>query len=336
MESDRITKHMSVESQEQYVALFGLRDENIDLIRRELGVEIFAHGSDISVTGSDEKVDLALLTMEKLMEIIAKGEPIDRNRIRYAIELAGEGKADRIGEIMRDVIAITYRGRQVKCKTLGQKQYVDAIKKNTCTFGVGPAGTGKTYLAIAMAVVALKNKDVEKIILTRPAVEAGEKLGFLPGDLAQKVDPYLRPLYDALGDMMGQEAYQRLLERGAVEVAPLAYMRGRTLNDSFIILDEAQNTTSEQMKMFLTRMGMGSKMVITGDITQIDLPYGKKSGLEEALEVLTGVDDIGIVKLTHRDVVRHELVQAIVKAYEKASNREKAAARDREIRRRER
>ncbi len=312
---------MNVDSQEQHVALFGLRDENIDLIRRELGVEIFAHGGDVSVTGEAEKVDLALLTMEKLMEIIARGEQIDRSRIRYAIELAGEGNADRIGEIMRDVIAITYRGRQVKCKTFGQKQYVDAIKKNTCCFGIGPAGTGKTYLAIAMAVVALKNKDVEKIVLTRPAVEAGEKLGFLPGDLAQKVDPYLRPLYDALGDMMGAEAYQRLLERGAVEVAPLAYMRGRTLNDSFIILDEAQNTTSEQMKMFLTRMGMGSKMVITGDVTQIDLPAGKRSGLVEALEVLRGVDDIGIVQLTHRDVVRHELVQAIVKAYEKAAAR---------------
>ncbi len=312
---------MNVDSQEQHVALFGLRDENIDLIRRELGVEIFAHGGDVSVTGEAEKVDLALLTMEKLMEIIARGEQIDRSRIRYAIELAGEGNADRIGEIMRDVIAITYRGRQVKCKTFGQKQYVDAIKKNTCCFGIGPAGTGKTYLAIAMAVVALKNKDVEKIVLTRPAVEAGEKLGFLPGDLAQKVDPYLRPLYDALGDMMGAEAYQRLLERGAVEVAPLAYMRGRTLNDSFIILDEAQNTTSEQMKMFLTRMGMGSKMVITGDVTQIDLPAGKRSGLVEALEVLRGVDDIGIVQLTHRDVVRHELVQAIVKAYDKPAAR---------------
>ena len=321
METERITRHMNVDTQEQYVALFGLRDENIDLIRRELGVEIFAHGGDISVTGDAEKVDLALLTMEKLLEIIARGEAIDKSRIRYAIELADEGKADRIGEIMRDVIAITYRGRQVKCKTYGQKQYVDAIKKNTCCFGIGPAGTGKTYLAIAMAVVALKNKDVEKIVLTRPAVEAGEKLGFLPGDLAQKVDPYLRPLYDALGDMMGAEAYQRLLERGAVEVAPLAYMRGRTLNDSFIILDEAQNTTSEQMKMFLTRMGMGSKMVITGDVTQIDLPSGKRSGLVEALEVLKGVDDIGIVQLTHRDVVRHELVQAIVKAYERAAAR---------------
>ena len=218
---------------------------------------------------------------------------------------------------MRDVIAITYRGRQVKCKTLGQKRYVDAIKQHTCTFGIGPAGTGKTYLAVAMAVVALKNKDAERIILTRPAVEAGEKLGFLPGDLQQKVDPYLRPLYDAINEMMGAEAYLRLVERNAVEVAPLAYMRGRTLNDAFIILDEAQNTTSEQMKMFLTRMGMNSKMVITGDITQIDLPAGKKSGLVEAVEVLRGVDDIAIVNLTHKDVVRHELVQAIVKAYEK-------------------
>jgi phosphate starvation-inducible protein PhoH and related proteins len=255
--------------------------------------------------------------LERLVGIVARGEAIDKTRIRYAVELAGEGNADRIDEIMRDVIAITYRGRQVKCKTLGQKQYVEAIKANTCTFAVGPAGTGKTYLAIAMAVVALKNKDVERIILTRPAVEAGEKLGFLPGDLQQKVDPYLRPLYDALNDMMGAESYQRLLERGAVEVAPLAYMRGRTLNDAFIILDEAQNTTSEQMKMFLTRMGMGSKMIITGDVTQIDLPAGKKSGLVEALEVLKGVEDIGMVRLSHRDVVRHELVQAIVKAYER-------------------
>ena len=217
---------------------------------------------------------------------------------------------------MNGVIAITYRGRQVKCKTLGQQKYVDAIKNNTCVFAVGPAGTGKTYLAVAMAVKAFRAKEVSRIILTRPAVEAGEKLGFLPGDLQQKVDPYLRPLYDALNDMMGAESYQRLLERGAVEVAPLAYMRGRTLNDAFIILDEAQNTTSEQMKMFLTRMGMNSKMIITGDITQIDLPAGKRSGLVEALEVLKNVDDIGITMLTHRDVVRHELVQAIVRAYE--------------------
>ena len=308
---------MSVEDTEQFIGLFGIREENIPLFKEELGVDIFAHGGEVTLTGEPEKVELAKLTLEKLREIILRGDPVDRTRIRYAIELAGEGKADRIGEIMRDVIAITYRGKQVKCKTLGQKQYVDAIKANTATFAVGPAGTGKTYLAIAMAVVAMKNKEIERIILTRPAVEAGEKLGFLPGDLAQKVDPYLRPLYDALHEMLGIDAYQRLVERGAVEVAPLAYMRGRTLNDAFIILDEAQNTTSEQMKMFLTRMGMGSKMVITGDVTQIDLPLGKKSGLVEALEVLKGVDDIGIVRLSHRDVVRHELVQAIVKAYEK-------------------
>ncbi|MBQ6373394.1 MAG: PhoH family protein [Clostridia bacterium] len=306
-----------METPEQFIGIFGIREENIPIFREELGVDIHAHGNDVIINGDPDKVALARETLERLSEIVMRGEQVDRTRIRYAIELAAEGKGDRIGEIMRDVIAITYRGRQVKCKTLGQKQYVDAIKNNTCTFAVGPAGTGKTYLAIAMAVVALKNKEIERIILTRPAVEAGEKLGFLPGDLAQKVDPYLRPLYDALHEMMGVDAYQRLLERGAVEVAPLAYMRGRTLNDAFIILDEAQNTTSEQMKMFLTRMGMGSKMVITGDVTQIDLPTGKRSGLVEALEVLRDVPDIGIVQLTHRDVVRHELVQAIVKAYEK-------------------
>ena len=315
--SQVITEHMPIESAEEFIGLFGLREENIALFRAELGVDIQAGSGEIALSGEPDKVELAKLTLEKMSEIIRRGETVDRTRIRYAIGLAEEGNADRIGEIMRDVIAITSRGRQVKCKTLGQRTYVDAIKQNTCTFAVGPAGTGKTYLAIAMAVVAMKNKEIERIILTRPAVEAGEKLGFLPGDLAQKVDPYLRPLYDALHEMLGLDAYQRLVERGAIEVAPLAYMRGRTLNDAFIILDEAQNTTSEQMKMFLTRMGMGSKMVITGDVTQIDLPIGKKSGLVEALEVLKGVEDIGIVRLTHRDVVRHELVQAIVKAYEK-------------------
>ena len=315
--SQIITEHMPIESAEEFIGLFGLREENIALFRAELGVDIQAGSGEIALSGDPDKVELAKLTLEKMSEIIRRGETVDRTRIRYAIGLAEEGNADRIGEIMRDVIAITSRGRQVKCKTLGQRTYVDAIKQNTCTFAVGPAGTGKTYMAIAMAVVAMKNKEIERIILTRPAVEAGEKLGFLPGDLAQKVDPYLRPLYDALHEMLGLDAYQRLVERGAIEVAPLAYMRGRTLNDAFIILDEAQNTTSEQMKMFLTRMGMGSKMVITGDVTQIDLPIGKKSGLVEALEVLKGVEDIGIVRLTHRDVVRHELVQAIVKAYEK-------------------
>ncbi len=316
------TERITVDDPEQFIQLFGIREENMSLFHDELGVDIFTYGGEVTLTGDPDKVALAKLTLETLRGIILKGDAVDRTRIRYAIELASEGKADRIGEIMRDVIAITFRGRQIKCKTLGQKQYVDAIKGNTCTFAVGPAGTGKTYLAIAMAVVALKNKEIERIILTRPAVEAGEKLGFLPGDLAQKVDPYLRPLYDALNEMLGVEAYQRLLERGAVEVAPLAYMRGRTLNDAFIILDEAQNTTSEQMKMFLTRMGMGSKMVITGDITQIDLPAGKKSGLVEAMEVLKGVDDIAVVTLSHRDVVRHELVQAIVRAYERHNRKE--------------
>ena len=306
-----------VDNPEHFISLFGLNDANIELIKHELDVNIFAHGNEVTVSGAEENVDIACLTLNKLLEIVSRGDGIDKTRIRYAIDLARDGNADRIGEIMKDVIAITYKGKQVKCKTLGQKKYVEAIKKNTCVFGIGPAGTGKTYLAVAMAVVALKNKDVERIVLTRPAVEAGEKLGFLPGDLQQKVDPYLRPLYDAINEMMGAEAFARLMERGAVEVAPLAYMRGRTLNDAFIILDEAQNTTSEQMKMFLTRMGNGSKMVITGDVTQIDLPGIRKSGLVEALEVLKGVDDIGICTLTHKDVVRHELVQAIVKAYEK-------------------
>ena len=315
--TERENVTIQLDSPEEFIGLFGIREENLALFKDELGVEIYARGDSVSLSGEPEKVALAEITLNTLRDILRRGESIDRTRIRYAIALAAEGKSDRIGEIMRDVIAITYRGRPVKCKTLGQKQYVDAIRDNTCTFAVGPAGTGKTYLAIAMAVVALKNKEIEKIILTRPAVEAGEKLGFLPGDLAQKVDPYLRPLYDALHEMMGVDAYQRLVERGAVEVAPLAYMRGRTLNDAFIILDEAQNTTSEQMKMFLTRMGMGSKMVITGDVTQIDLPMGKKSGLVEALEVLKNVNDIAIVKLSHRDVVRHELVQAIVRTYEK-------------------
>ena len=318
---------MIVDSSDHFMALFGARDENVELIRRELSVEIFAHGNEIAISGEPAKVALARLVMNKLLGIIRHNEPIDKSRIRYAIELASEGNADRIEEIMRDVIAITYKGRQVKSRTLGQHKYVDAIKKNTAVFAVGPAGTGKTYLAVALAVVALKNKDIERIILTRPAVEAGEKLGFLPGDLQQKVDPYLRPLYDALNDMMGPEAYQRLNERGAVEVAPLAYMRGRTLNDAFIILDEAQNTTSEQMKMFLTRMGQGSQMVITGDITQIDLPYGKVSGLIDAVQVLKGVPGIEQCELTAKDVVRHEMVQAIILAYERRDKRRKREER---------
>ena len=274
------------------------------------------------LTGEAEDAGLAESVILKLLEMIRRGDLVDRTRIRYAIALAREGDVDRIDEILRSVVAITHRGKQIRCKTLGQQEYVQAIRDHDLTFAVGPAGTGKTYLAMALAVVALKNKEIERIVLTRPAVEAGEKLGFLPGDLTQKVDPYLRPLYDALYDFMGVDSYQKLLERGVVEVAPLAYMRGRTLSDSFIILDEAQNTTSEQMKMFLTRLGFHSKVVVTGAITQTDLPYGKKSGLAEAIEILKDIPEIGMVHLTHKDVVRHELVQTIVKAYDAYYHRE--------------
>lgn len=312
-------KHMllSVESMEDYMSLFGVGDENVNILMQETGAQISMRENELSFSGEEAQVDLAVTVTEKLLDMLRRHEQVDRSRIRYAVELAREGNVESIEEVMRDVIAVTYKGKQIKSKTLGQKRYVELMRKNLLTFSIGPAGTGKTYLAMAMAVVALKNKEVERIILTRPAVEAGEKLGFLPGDLAQKVDPYLRPLYDAMYDLMGVEAYQKLAERGAVEVAPLAYMRGRTLSESFVILDEAQNTTGEQMKMFLTRMGFGTRMVVTGDITQIDLPAGKRSGLKEAMEVLAGVNGIGIAHLTHKDVVRHELVQAIVKAYEK-------------------
>ena len=260
---------------------------------------------------------LTATVLETMLDMQRRGEPVNRSRIRYAVDLAREGNAELIPEIMGDVVAITSRGRQVRCKTLGQKRYVQALREHELVFGVGPAGTGKTYLAVAMAVLAFKNKEVDRIILTRPAVEAGEKLGFLPGDLQTKVDPYLRPLYDALQDFLGIETYRALTERGAIEVAPLAYMRGRTLNSAYIILDEAQNCSIEQMKMFLTRFGEGSRVVVTGDITQIDLPREKRSGLVHALEVLEGVEGIEIVRLTHKDVVRHELVQRIIRAYEK-------------------
>lgn len=308
---------LSIESMDDYISLFGVGDENMNILMQETGADISLRGDELSISGEESTVDLAVEVTRKLLDMLRKKEQVDRSRIRYAVELVREGKTDSIEEIMRDVIAVTFRGKQIKAKTLGQKHYVELMRKNLLTFAVGPAGTGKTYLAMAMAVVSLKSKEVERIILTRPAVEAGEKLGFLPGDLAQKVDPYLRPLYDAMFDLMGIEAYQKHVERGAVEVAPLAYMRGRTLSDSFVILDEAQNTTSEQMKMFLTRMGFGTRVVVTGDITQTDLPAGKRSGLKEAIGILSDVPGIGIASLTARDVVRHELVQAIVKAYEK-------------------
>ena len=313
---------LTLDSMDAYMSLFGLNDQNVALVEQECGVTVSLRGSELFLTGEAEDAGLAESVILKLLEMIRRGDLVDRTRIRYAIALAREGDVDRIDEILRSVVVITHRGKQIRCKTLGQQEYVQAIRDHDLTFAVGPAGTGKTYLAMALAVVALKNKEIERIVLTRPAVEAGEKLGFLPGDLTQKVDPYLRPLYDALYDFMGVDSYQKLLERGVVEVAPLAYMRGRTLSDSFIILDEAQNTTSEQMKMFLTRLGFHSKVVVTGDITQTDLPYGKKSGLAEAIEILKDIPEIGMVHLTHKDVVRHELVQTIVKAYDAYYHRE--------------
>ena len=321
---------LHADTMEQLAMLFGTLDENINTVCERTGASIKSMGTEITVSGSQEEVELASTVVEKLIAMLRRGEKIDKSRINYAVELAKEGNADMIDAIMQDVIAITARGRQVRCKTVGQRNYVKAVKENTVTFAVGPAGTGKTYLAMAMAVVAFKNKEVERIILTRPAVEAGEKLGFLPGDLQNKVDPYLRPLYDALYELRGVENFQKYLERGVIEVAPLAYMRGRTLNDSYIILDEAQNTTCEQMKMFLTRFGENSHVIVTGDMTQIDLPAGKKSGLKEAVEVLRDVPDIAVCELTHRDVVRHNLVQNIVKAYEKYEKKQERARMQRD------
>jgi len=314
---DNIEVAIEVDNLEQLIELFGSFDENVKVIEKETGANIFSRNTHVVITGRREDVELAKVVVDKLLNMIRKKESIDLSRIRYAVELAREGNADAIEEIMTDVIAITSKGRQIRSRTLGQKRYVKAMRENTVTFVIGPAGTGKTYLAMAMAVVALKNKEVERIILTRPAVEAGENLGFLPGDLQNKVDPYLRPLYDALYELLGGEAFAKLSERGAIEVAPLAYMRGRTLNDAFIVLDEAQNCTEEQMKMFLTRFGENSRVVITGDITQIDLPKEKKSGLKQCLSILEGIEDISIQYLTHRDVVRHELVQKIIQAYER-------------------
>ena len=278
---------------------------------------MISRGSDLKVSGEAENVAKATRAIEGLLTLINKGEALSEQNVRYVLSMVNEGSEDKLSEMVGDCICITAKGKPVKPKTLGQKKYVEAIRKNIVTLGAGPAGTGKTYLAVAMAVTAFRAKEVNRIILTRPAVEAGEKLGFLPGDLQQKVDPYLRPLYDALFDMLGAEAFARYQERGSIEVAPLAYMRGRTLDDSFIILDEAQNTTREQMKMFLTRLGFNSKMVVTGDITQIDLPDGKKSGMLQAMRILKNIPDISICQFTEKDVVRHKLVQEIIKAYEK-------------------
>lgn len=318
-----IEQVINLDAMEQAVSLFGSFDENIKIIEREFGVSIISRGSSLKVVGDAENVSLAVRAVNSLLVLINKGETLSDQNIRYALSLVKEGNEDKLSSMATDTVCITAKGKPVKAKTLGQKKYCEAIRNNTITFGVGPAGTGKTYLAVAMAVTAFRSKEVNKIILTRPAVEAGEKLGFLPGDLQSKVDPYLRPLYDALFEMLGAENFQRYQERGTVEVAPLAYMRGRTLDDSFIILDEAQNTTPEQMKMFLTRLGFNSKMVVTGDITQIDLPSGKKSGLKRVMRILKNVDDIEICRFTQKDVVRHRLVQEIIKAYEKYENEEK-------------
>ena len=315
--SERI---INAERIEQIINVFGSFDENIKRIEQTYGVKITNRGTELKISGEDEAADRAGRAIEGLLLLAAKGETIDEQKVRYLIDLVSSGNEDKIGEMAKDVVCITAKGRPVKAKTLGQQRYMKAILKNTITIGVGPAGTGKTYLAVAAAVAAFREKAVNRIILTRPAVEAGERLGFLPGDLQNKVDPYLRPLYDALYDMLGAETYQKYLERGNIEVAPLAYMRGRPLDESFIILDEAQNTTREQMKMFLTRLGFGSKIVITGDITQIDLPSDKVSGLKDAVRILDNVPDIAICRLTASDVVRHALVQRIIAAYETAEH----------------
>lgn len=314
-------QRISLERMEEAVSLFGSFDENIRLLENEFHVSVVNREEQLIISGEPEDTMLAEKAIEALLRLISRGENVGEQHVRYVIGLCRSGQLDRIDELTRDVVCISAKGRPIKPKTIGQKDYIKTIQTCPVTIGVGPAGTGKTYLAVAAAVAAFREKEVSRIILTRPAVEAGERLGFLPGDLQSKVDPYLRPLYDALFDMLGPETYQKYLEKGNIEVAPLAYMRGRTLDDSFIILDEAQNTTREQMKMFLTRLGFGSKIVITGDVTQIDLPEEKVSGLKDAIRVLEGVEDIAICTLTSSDVVRHALVQKIINAYEKAEQR---------------
>lgn len=312
---------INIDRMEQAVALFGTFDENIKIIQNEYLVSVTVRGSELKISGDVENVSKAVSVINSLLTLINHGEALSEQNVRYCMSLVNEGSDQKIESLSGDCICITSKGKPVKPKTIGQKNYCNAIKQNTITIGVGPAGTGKTYLAVAMAVTSFRAHEVNRIILTRPVVEAGEKLGFLPGDLQSKVDPYLRPLYDALFDMLGAETYQKYLERGNIEVAPLAYMRGRTLDDSFIILDEAQNTSPEQMKMFLTRLGFNSKMVITGDITQIDLPSGCRSGLKDAVRILKNIDGIANISFTEKDVVRHKLVQDIIKAYERAAER---------------
>ena len=312
-------RSVELDSIELAAAIFGNCDQNVRLLENEFGVTAVCRGSALKFTGEEEGVAAAVHAVQGMVTLMENRTPLDEQTVRYCINLAREGEEKRLRELTDDFVAVTAKGRPIHPKTLGQKEYIAAIRANAITIGVGPAGTGKTYLAVAMAVKAFKAKEVDRIILTRPAVEAGEKLGFLPGDLQNKVDPYLRPLYDGLFDLLGAENFQRLVEKQTIEVAPLAYMRGRTLDDAFIILDEAQNTTPEQMKMFLTRMGANSKVVVTGDVTQIDLPDKARSGLVDALKVLRGIQGIAQIQLSDKDVVRHRLVQQIVKAYERAA-----------------
>jgi Phosphate starvation-inducible protein PhoH, predicted ATPase len=316
-----LEQRISLDRTEQAVELFGSYDEHSKVIEKEYNVSVVFRDSELKISGEEENVSRATRVFKSLIHLINSGEVLTDQNIRYCIRMVDEDSEEKLSQLAGDCICITSKGKPIKPKTVGQRTYCDKIAQNTITLGVGPAGTGKTYLAVAMAVSAFRSQQVNRIILTRPAVEAGEKLGFLPGDLQQKVDPYLRPLYDALFDMLGSETYMRYVERGSIEVAPLAYMRGRTLDDSFIILDEAQNTTPEQMKMFLTRLGFNSKMVITGDVTQIDLPDGKRSGLKEAVRVLKNIEDIAVFRFTEKDVVRHRLVMDIIKAYEKVQNK---------------
>ena len=316
-------QRISLERMEEAVSLFGSFDENIRLLENEFHVSVVNREEQLIISGEPEDTMLAGKAIEALLRLISRGESVGEQHVRYVVGLCRSGQLDRIDELTKDVVCISSKGRPIKPKTIGQKDYIKTIQAKPVTIGVGPAGTGKTYLAVAAAVSAFREKEVSRIILTRPAVEAGERLGFLPGDLQSKVDPYLRPLYDALFDMLGPETYQKYLEKGSIEVAPLAYMRGRTLDDSFIILDEAQNTSREQMKMFLTRMGFGSKVVITGDVTQIDLPSDKPSGLKEAMKVLDGVEGVGICRLTQNDVVRHIMVQRIIEAYARFEEKKK-------------
>ena len=316
-----VTKKIEVESLDELIKLFGAFDENIRAVCECFDVKVVMQDGQSQLMGEDRDVERALAVLNKLRSFIYSGEAVDIGRVNYLCGCAKDGRLDEVDELLNDVVAITNKGKPIKSKTVGQKKYVDLLKKKTITFGIGPAGTGKTYLAVAIAVNAYKEKQVEKIILTRPAVEAGEKLGFLPGDLQEKVNPYLRPLYDALQEMLGLDSFSKMMERGTIEIAPLAYMRGRTLSNAYVILDEAQNTTKEQIKMFLTRLGENSKMVITGDLTQIDLPAGHTSGRKHAVKILKDINDIGIIRLSEKDVVRHPLVQQIVKAYE--NNEEK-------------